>query len=70
MLKVEVLDAEHILDMEFLGSQLLNGHAYGVEGFLVHVDHETFLVVEDHVDHHRLEDSLIAQHGILDLYLA
>ena len=27
VLKVEVLDAEHILDMEFPGSQLLNGHA-------------------------------------------
>ena len=27
VLKVEVLDAEHILDVEFPGSQLLNGHA-------------------------------------------
>ena len=28
------------------------------------------LVIEDHVDHCRLEDSLIAQHRVLDLYLA
>ena len=37
---------------------------------MVHVDDIAMLVIEDYVDHCRLEDSLIAQHRVLDLYLA